>query len=340
MAIPAPCSTAFFTALIYAVLGQRFSRQRSAAVAALAIGLALSTGLVWWEADHGFSIRSLGPLAVGFAVLLLASVMYRALREIGGSLSAIMLSLALSLLIGWVVGIPSLVRAEVLQTITTVALLVGILALISHRHARHDWFPKGLHTVPTVRNDLRTLYRDRHLADRLAHNLRHVRREAGYLHESPQARHDVMLQLQRMLPAEGYLTERLARLREHAYHLRHGQCARIDEIRAVIAKLPPEAKRKISEELIARYKALTLDLRLERLDRAAAEIERRIRDLTRKAQQCLARNDYRKVVDILAAATKLQKHNARLFKIIERTETKLQAATTSVAKNIPEATQG
>lgn len=137
------------------------------------------------EAEHSFSIRSLGPLVVGFAVLLLAAVMYRAIRNIGGSLAAITLSLGLSLLIGWVIGIPSLVSAEVLQTITTVALLVGILALVIHRHARHDWFPQRLHTVPTVRNDLRSLYRDQHLADRLAHNLRHVRREAGRSRFSP-----------------------------------------------------------------------------------------------------------------------------------------------------------
>jgi len=38
----------FFTALIYAILGQRFGRERPAAMSGV-LGLALAIGLVWWE---------------------------------------------------------------------------------------------------------------------------------------------------------------------------------------------------------------------------------------------------------------------------------------------------
>ena len=67
---------AFFTSGIYAVLGKRFEKQRPAIAMSAAIGFALSTGLVWWERANDFSIRDLGPIAVGFAILLLAFVMY------------------------------------------------------------------------------------------------------------------------------------------------------------------------------------------------------------------------------------------------------------------------
>ncbi len=76
---------AFFTALTYAVLGKRFDRQRPAIAMSTAMGLALSVGLVWWEQRNGLSIRNLGPLAVGFAIIVLAGVMYQAIRQVGGS---------------------------------------------------------------------------------------------------------------------------------------------------------------------------------------------------------------------------------------------------------------
>jgi cyanate permease len=39
----------FFTALTYAVLGRRFGQQRPAIAMSAAVGLALASGLVWWE---------------------------------------------------------------------------------------------------------------------------------------------------------------------------------------------------------------------------------------------------------------------------------------------------
>jgi hypothetical protein len=71
------------------------------------------------------------------------------------------------------------------------------------------------------------------------------------------------------------------------------------------------------------YAELKLDVRIERLDKAVAENERRITDLTRQAQVSLANAEHQKLVDILGAASKLQKHNERLFRIIDRTEAKL-----------------
>jgi hypothetical protein len=338
-------ATAFFTALIYAALSHRFPR-RTSAVAALATGLALAIGLTWWEADQGLSVRNLGPIAVGFGILLLAAVMYRVLSEIGGQFAGVALTLGASILLGWILGLSIPVPAEVLQTVTTVALVVGILALVAHRHPpvvnlpyRHHRFPQNLRVVPAARNDLRGLYQDRQLGGWLRRALRGARHEADFLHEHPELEDDVLIKLKRMFPAEGYLTERLARLRERAHHVRKGHVARIEELREAVSKAPPEIKRKLGEELASRFKELKLDLRLERLDRACAEMERRIRQLTAGAAEALQRHDYRRVTDLLESAEKLQAHNARLFKIIDRTEKKLITISQHVAQQTPEVNQ-
>ena len=76
---------AFFTALIYAALGRRMGMQRPAIAVSAALGAALSAGLVWWEQANGLSIRNLGPIAVGFALIVLAGVIHQSIRHMGGN---------------------------------------------------------------------------------------------------------------------------------------------------------------------------------------------------------------------------------------------------------------
>jgi hypothetical protein len=77
-------SFAFFTSLVYAVLGKRFDHQKPAIAMSVSIGFALSIGLVWWEQANGLSIKNLGPIAIGFAILVLSFVMYQSIKKVGG----------------------------------------------------------------------------------------------------------------------------------------------------------------------------------------------------------------------------------------------------------------
>lgn len=328
-------ATAFFTSLTFMVLGQRFRLQRSAAVASLAIGLALATGLVWWELEHDLSIRSLGPFAAGLALLLLAAVMYRALASLGGSFAGIGLTLGISVLLGWALGVKLPIRQDVIQLTVTVALLVGMIALAGHRHSVQRKHPQLRQIVPTLKRDRRESRQVRNVADWIRHNLRRARSMASELGQRPGERSDVMLQLKRMLPAEGYLTERLAALRERVHQVREGHASQIKDISKEMRRLPKPERGRMGKELSLRYKGMKLDLRLERLDRACAENERRIRALTEEAQKALAEHDHRRLTGLLENASKLQEHNARLFKIIDRTEAKL----ISSAKRIAQQTQ-
>jgi len=162
--------------------------------------------------------------------------------------------------------------------------------------------------------------------------MRRLRRDTDLVTGNPQERNDVMLQLRRMLPAEGWLTERMVRLRERAHHMRKGHITRIKELHYVMAKLPAKARKRVSKEMSARYKELKLDLRLERLEKAVAENERRIKNLTREAQEVLARYEYRKVDDLLKAGEKAQNHNLKLIKVITRTEKKLIRIAQKIAR--------
>jgi hypothetical protein len=324
---------AFFTALVYAVLAKRFERQRPAIVLSAAMGLALSIGLVWWEQRMGLSVRDLGPLAVGFAVIILAAIMYQAIRQVGGSWAGVGIALGASLLVSSILGMPWPLASEIIQTVMTVALVVGILAFLMHQRGHIVHFPAPRIERATVRRDMSDLYRNHLLSNRLAKGLRHLKQEADLVRERPREAENVLLQLKRMLPAEGWLTERLAGLRARAYKARQGHVARIEEIQHLVKDLPPETKRKAGEELKDTYKELGLDLRLERLDGAVAANEKRIRDLTQLAQRYAAAHDHRRLHGILEAAGKLQKHNSRLFQIIDRTEKRLAKAAEKVAKD-------
>lgn len=334
----------FFTAIVYAVLSRRFGEQRPAVALSVALGMALSIGLVWWEYTHDLSIRNLGPIAVGFAIIILGGVIYQAIRGAGGSWAGAGIGLGASLLVGWTLGLDWPVDRAIVQTVVMVTLTVGILAFLMHRHGHAGPGPlmqsRGTWNEPvSIRHDMTDLYNDRRANRGMARGLRQLKREARDLRKDPDNHRDeaadIMTQLQRILPAEGWLTERMARLREKAHLVRSGHVARIEELEKHTAGLPPEARKGAAGELAARYKELNLDQRLERLDRAVAENERRIRDLTRQAEVDAQAGNYRALADVLKAASRLQKHNAHLFRLIDGTEARLMGAARQAARKSP-----
>ena len=324
---------AFFTSLAYAVLGKRFEKQRPAIAMSVSIGFALSLGLVWWERANELSIKNLGPIAIGFAILVLSFVMYQSIKQVGGTWAGMGITIGACIIIAQLLQLDVPVSSEIIQTITVVALIIGIIAFLSHTRSRSFHFPRVSTGPPDVRRrDMAGLYRDRHLSDSLSKNMRNLRKETNSLNQHPQDAGNVMLQLKRMLPAEGYITERMAQLRAKAHQIRNGHIARLEETRQVFSDMPVSSKKNASAKLAASYNQLVgIDTRLERLDRAVAENERRIRELTSQAQQYTANYNFQKLTDCLKAAQKLQKHNSGLFKIIGRTENELSAIAKRIA---------
>lgn len=328
----------FFTALSYAVLGRRFDHQRSAVAMAAAVGLALAMGLVWWEYQRGWSVRNLGPLAVGFAVILLALLMFQGIRQTGGSWAGAGLAFGASILVAWTLGADWPIAPAVIQSLAIVGLIVGVIAFFLHRHvptSGYHWTPANVQPeLAGIRHDMSDLYTDRRVDQQIGDRLARLRAGTDAVAVHREQAPEFMNQLRQILPAEGWLTERLAALRARAHVTRKGHLERIDELRHVLAKLPADVRRKAERELADRYAELHMDKRLERLDAAVAENERRIRELTREAEAALIRNDYRQLADLLDAAQKLQAHNSKLFKLIDASERRLSDSAQRVAREV------
>ena len=325
---------AFFTSLTYAVISKQFDKQRPAIAMSVSIGLALSTGLTWWERANDFSIRNLGPIAVGFAILILAFVMYQSIRKVGGSWAGAGIALGSTILIAQLLKLSVPIAPEVIQTVTLAALVFGLLAFFSHNQGHFRPIPSIASKLPAIRHDMSDLYRDRTLSDQLRRKMRNVRKESALLTERPQQASDVLVQLKRMLPAEGYLTEKMAQLRAKAHNVRNGHIAKLEETQNYFANLPISLKKQAAAELSRRYKEVAIDAHLERLDRAVAENEQRIRNLTQQAEACAANYDHKGLVKHLKAAENLQRHNSNLFKLIGQTENKLSAIARKITDEV------
>lgn len=332
---------AFFTSVIYAVLEKCFQQQRPAIAMSTAIGIALSFGLVWWEQANDFSIKDLDPIAVGFFILLFAFIMYQCIHHIGGSWAGAGITIGASILIAGILGYKIPIDTEIIQTVTVVALIIGLMALFTHHHPIGIYSRSNEPVLPDIKHTMADLYRQHHLSKKLDRNLRTVRKEAKSLQEHPEEVSDIATQIKKMLPAQGYLTERMAQLRTKAHQIRNGYIARLEETRNVFSKLPTKAKKKASTEMATAYNQMVgIDDHLERLDRSVAENEKRIRELTQKAQEYTANFDYKSLVQSLKDAEKLQHYNSKLIKIIEQTEKKLSAIAKRIASEVKQIEKG
>ena len=338
-------SFAFFTALAYAVLCRKMEHQRSAIVMSGAVGMALAVGLVWWEQDTGHSIRNLGPIAVGLGVILLGMILFQGIRQTGGTWAGAGIALGASLLIGWILGLPWPVATEIIQTVAIVGLTVGIVAYMFHAHRAVTHIqpvPRGaVMDSGESRHDMSDLYEDRHVEERIRNAVRQTRDESRHLADHPQDASHLMERLRRLLPAEGWLTERMAQLRARAHLIREGHVHRLQELEQFLSTVSPPARKKLAADLKQRYeKVVGTDQRLDELDRAVAEKEQRVRDLTAGAREALARYDYAKLYDLMDQAEKLQRQNDKLLKIIEGTERKLVALVKDAAAHAQRDSQG
>jgi hypothetical protein len=333
---------AFFCSLAYGVLAKRLDRQRPAIAVSAALGFALSLGLVYWEQQQDLSVRDLGPFAVGFAVLVLGAVMYQAIRQVGGGVAGIGIALGGALLISGILGVQWWLDPETIRTTITIALVVGVLAFLMHTRwhgpavGRHPAYP------PPVRREARAQQRAERgggvTSDLLGRRLGAIRRQATLLDGRPELADNVAAQIRRILPAEGWLTQRLAELRKKAHRVRNGHVARLNETRETFSELPTSAKKRASAALAAGYQEMAgLDTRMERLNGAAAVCEKRIRLITTSAEQAARGNDHRRLTDLLKEAQELQKHNSKIFTAIDRVERKLTALAKKVAREAKEA---
>lgn len=327
----------FFTALVYAVLSKRLDHQRSAVAVAVAVGVALSVGLVWWEAQTGWSVRSLGPLTAGLGLVLLATVIYQVLRQFGGNWSGAALAFGVTLLIGLTLGLDWPMAQSLVQTAAVLLVAVGAVLMVLHRQGpsgTNPDLPRGAMEpeLNRINQDLREVPRERQTADQISSSLDYIKRNLNLAERHPGLRQTVLTHIARVLPAEGWLTEQLARLRARAELIRNGHLAKLQELQRDLNRLPAEARESLSAELRARYQALKFDTRLERLDRSVAEAEKRVKELTAAAHDAVAKGDARRGSQLIDNANRLQKQIAQLMGFIQRDEARLAGLVTRLAR--------
>ena len=313
----------FFVALCYGVLKPRFGEHRSVVAMVVTIALALAIGLVWWEREHGWSVRDLGPLALLLVLVLLAAVLWRSLRGHGWALAAVLAVVLLSAL-AWITPWAWPEAVALIQTLLGTIVVLGLLAFLwkleDRGPRRSVRAPARVQRAEVSRRRTET-EKGRRVGEWIGQSLERARRQAKAAENNPRERTDVLLQIRRMLPAEGWLTERRARLREQAHLGRNGHIARRKEARDEVRHMTVPERKRASEQLAVRYRALVgIDTRLERLDHAVAECEKRIRQVTQEAEEAVARNEFPRVHKLLKYAEALQKHNSQLFKQIDQAE--------------------
>ena len=131
------------------------------------------------------------------------------------------------------------------------------------------------------------------------------------------------------------ITKRMAKLRARAHQMRNGHIALLAETQSKFAQLPTAVKKKAAAELALGYGQLAgIDTRLERLDKLVAQNEQRIKALTKEALRYTVNRDYPKLQNMLQAAEKLQHHNTKLIRTIERTEQKLSFVAQKVLQEV------
>ena len=219
--------------------------------------------------------------------------------------------------------------------ITVITVLVGILTFLSHTQKNRSFLSSIVPSRHESSPNMTRLYRERHLSKNIEKNMRHLRKESSTLREHPREAENIILQIQRMLPAEGYLMEKMTQLRDKAHMVKNGHIARLEETQQIFANLPIDIKKRASQELIARYRQLIdFDTKLEQLDKAAAENERAIRQLTAESKDAAIHQNYKKLNHTLENAQKLQRRNSTLFKIIDRTGQTLSALAKKTADEV------
>jgi len=187
-------------------------------------------------------------------------ILYQAIKQVGGTWAGGGIALGASLLIAWILGAQWPVASNIMQALVAVLLIGGIIAFLSHNRGLGNRLTLPLDVRPPRsglgkglmravesrpaewRNEIADTRRERHVSRDLSRGFKRAEEKADLLHEHPEDSGDIMLQLRRMLPAEGWLTERLSGLRAKIQRLEQGQFDQVQEIQSELQRLDPKQR--------------------------------------------------------------------------------------------------
>jgi len=327
----------FFTSLCFAIFRKRFNHRSAEAGLSISLGLALATGLVWWEHDHNLSIRNTGSIGILLSLIVICTVIYKTAKHSGSKPAAIIITLAAILTFVSLNKSLTINLADLYALIFAMILLGFIILAVKNITSEACFHNLGLAHTPTQLElpdeTIKRIHRDRGLNFNLDKHLRKLKNEANLLKRDPAKAPKLYQLISSLLPAEGYLTQRMASLRTKAHKIRSGHIARLNETKSLTKHLPPTRLAQASAKLISTYhKELDMEKRLERLDTAVATNEKKIIEMLRRARALSLAHRFKDIPDLIKQAEKLQHQNVHIFKIIERSEQKLSKLAQRIAK--------
>ena len=316
----------FFISLLFSIFKRRFGDHRLTAALAASISFALSIGLTSWISNKGYNMTDLGPFAiiiiVAFADVIIYSLIKRSGHEFIAILTVVLMTIPLIGRIYWLTD-----YQMIFDMTLTLWLIILIWLLIKNSTPNRSVYyaKKDNYTdIDQADNQIKRMYTDRRLSGYISGQLRKLRKTTELLGDKNSQSTDLILQLQRILPEQGFLSGRMTGLRKKAHLMRNGHIAKIKEIKTLCRQLGPLQKQKVSRQMIEYYQNQTdLDRRLERLEGIITNIEKQSRDLIIRAQICVKNNDFKQYDHFIKKAAKMQDRVTHIIKVIIRTEKNL-----------------
>jgi hypothetical protein len=222
---------------------------------------------------------------------------------------------------------------QVIFDITFTLWLIILIWLLIRNAGSHLNLPAANDNDYT-HDQIKRMYNYRSLSNNISGQLRKLKRTTELLGDKNSQSTDLVLQLQRILPQQGFLAGQMAGLRKKAHLVRNGHIAKIKDIKKLCRQMGPLQKREISRQMIEYYQKETdLEKRLERLEGLITDIEKQSRELIVRAQICVKNNDFKQYDDIINKAKRLQDRVTHIIKIIIRTEKKLSATSQKIVRD-------
>lgn len=330
----------FFLSLMFSIFQKRFENRRSLAGISISTSLALSIGLLTWLNRQGYSMQNLGLIAIMIIIAFIGTIIYKLIKNSGHSGIAI---LTIILLVMPVISRSYLqIDYQMIFDLILFGWLIVIIWLLTKNVASYGTvhLPSNPNTgkidydTEETDDQIKRLYRYRGLSKKITENLRKLKKPSELLGDKNKQSTDLLIQLHRILPEQGFMTERMAELRKTAYQVRNGHIARMNETKKLCHQIPAWQARKISRLMIEHYRKQTnLEKRLERLESLVTATEKQNRQLIAYAKKCVRTQNYKEFDQVIHKAKKLQSHVTHIINAIIRTEKKLSAIAHKIAKD-------
>ena len=332
-------------------LGRKFGG-REGKVLSVVVGLVLALSLSLLEYKVGFSIKSFGPIAAAFLILLMAIVIFNLIKAIGaGNAGAGSFAFVITYF---------LIRATLPDLILTlegnswfawldlglmVAVLISIWKIIGSLWSGRDMKSFGRvlersrgpentnlqrnindekQEMSLVKRDLRGITKEGmkeggNILDRLREMVRIIE-EYG---STDKARQLIAEKLNQIAPKENFILKQVARLRDLSQRIEDFDIRYFKEIRARWDKVPDKEKDIVREEILLEKNKIITEKELKEMEASLIRNDNDFRYSLSAAVECLKSNQPQQARDWILKAIRCEEIATTILKKMKDIEDRL-----------------